>query len=403
MKRIWLFALLLLSCSIVLADEIQIDTQFPGGNIQVDSIENGIVHVRPEQRGSAMNWFYYAFRVKNAQGQTLKFVFDGPNRVGARGPAISSDEQKTWRYLSDKPGFSDREFTYTFGPNENSMIFAQAILYTQKDWDAFIADYKNRSDVHLSTLCKTPKGRGAERLQFGNPDAKFGIALTCRHHCCEMTASLVLEGILQEALSDSETGMRLRQNAYFFVVPFVDKDGVEDGDQGKGRAPHDHNRDYNHERYSEISALKSQVPQAFEGKKVFFMDLHCPWIRSGMNEYVYFPYPKNEQMSDASRVFSPILERIQKDEKGEIPYAASNDLPFGEAWNNDQNYFKFEDGTLTSGSKMWASSLPGIVFAGSLEMPFSNASGVEVTRENSRELGRNIAKTIVEFLQKQEP
>lgn len=387
----------------VFAEEFRIDRDFPGGNIEVVSVEKDVVRLRTEQRDSNSNWFYYAFRVQNAQGRTLHFIFDQQNRVGARGPAISADSEKTWRYLSDKPGFSSSEFTYTFGQEESSVIFAQAILYTQKNWDEFWKNYEENEknagkELRFSELCKGRKGRSVELLQFGNPDAKFGIALTCRHHCCEMIASYVLEGILQESLSDSDAGKWLRENTAFFVVPFIDKDGVEDGDQGKGRIPHDHNRDYNHEIYPEIRALKTQMPAVFEGKQIFFLDLHCPWIRSGMNEYLYSPMSPDAKMTEASGKYFEILEKLQK--SGEIPYSASNNLPYGEAWNNDANYRKMEDGKLTAGSKMWAMTLPGIIFSGTVEMPFSNSSDVEVTRENSRELGRNLARAMAEFLKK---
>ncbi|MDO4575803.1 MAG: M14-type cytosolic carboxypeptidase [Planctomycetia bacterium] len=398
MKKI-LWLLLLCLGSVALAGEIQIDCDFPGGNILVDSIKDGVVRVRPDQRGSTMNWFYYAFRVRNAQGQTLRFVFDQPNRVGSRGPAISTDNEKTWRYLSDKPEFHSQEFTYTFGPEEKEVKFAQAILYTQKNWDAFIAAYREKPTVRLSTLCRTRKGRDVELLRFGNENGKFGMALTCRHHCCEMTASFVLEGILEEAFSDTEAGRWLRENVAFYVVPFVDKDGVEDGDQGKGRAPHDHNRDYNHELYPEIKALKQGILEAFGEKKLFFQDLHCPWIRSGMNEYLYSPMSDQAKMSQAAGVYFKMLETIQKD--GEIPYVEANNLPFGQGWNNAANFRKMENGVLTSSAKMWVGTLPNTIYAGTLEMPYSNSSGVEVTRENSRELGRNMAKAMAEFLKTQ--
>ena len=361
----------------------------------MDSIGDGVVRLRPDLRDSA-DWFYYAFRVKNAQGQTLRFVFDAANRVGARGPAVSADGEKTWRYLSDSPGFSSKEFSYTFGPNEDSVLFSLAILYTQKNWDAWRAKYAENPDFRCSALCKSRKGRDVELLRFGNPEGKYGIALTCRHHCCEMTASYVLEGFLDEALSDSQAGCWLRENASFFVVPFIDKDGVEDGDQGKGRRPHDHNRDYNHEIYPEIRSLKAQLPAAFEGKSLVFFDLHCPWIRSGMNEYLYSPMSSNSRMTDASNVYFRMLEEEQK--SGEIPYAAANNLPYGVSWNTDANYKAMENGILTAGSKMWAGALPNTIFSATLEMPYSNSSDVEVTRENSRELGRNMARTMARYL-----
>jgi hypothetical protein len=45
-------------------------------------------------------------------------------------------------------------------------------------------------------------------------------------------------------LSESKDGRWFRENVEVVIVPFMDKDGVEEGDQGKNRKPHDHNRDY---------------------------------------------------------------------------------------------------------------------------------------------------------------
>lgn len=395
MKKL-LLAFLFCFCGSVFADEIAIDTNFPGGNIIVNSIKEGEIHVQPDLRTSP-TWFFYAFKVKNAQGKKIHFIFDQCSPIGSRGPAISTDGEKTWHYLSKTPDHPWNEFTYTFGPDESCVLFAQAILYTQKDWEAFVSAYRDRSEVRLSTLCKSRKGRDVELMEIvGNENAPFGVALTCRHHCCEMTASLVLEGILAEALSDSEEGKWLRQNVRFYVVPFVDKDGVEDGDQGKNRKPHDHNRDYNHEFHPEIKALKAGIVKTLGEKSLFFLDLHCPWLRSGMNEYLYSPMSNIEKMSQQAGIFFKILEKYQK--SGEIPYEEANNLPFGKEWNNQANYMKMEDSVLTIGSKMWAGKQPNAIFAGTIEMPYSNSSGVEVTRENSRELGHNIARSMVEFL-----
>lgn len=384
--------------------EIEIDAEFPGGNILVDSIQEDTIRVRPDLRGDR-DWFYYAFRVKNAEERTLSFLFDAPNRVGSRGPAVSADGGQTWTYLSGTPNADSRKFTYTFGADETSVLFALAPLYTQKNWDEFIAGYSKRSDVELSALCKSRKGRDVELLRVGkgNSKAKFAVILTCRHHCCEMTASFVLEGMLQEIFSESEYGSYLRENAEFFIVPFTDKDGVEDGDQGKGRKPHDHNRDYHHEIYPEIHALKAQTIQNFgtdSGKKIFFMDLHCPWIRSGMNEYFYSPMSSSQKMTEAAESFFRFFETHQKE--AEIPYSVKNNLPFGQGWNTTANYVKLENGIPTAGSKMWFGTLENAIFAGTIEMPYSNSSGVEVTAENARELGRNLSKAAVDFLRQTE-
>ena len=67
MKKFVIFALLLTLCSFVRAEEpITIDCNFPGGNIIVDSIKDGVARVRPDLRDTTSEWFYYAFRVRNA-------------------------------------------------------------------------------------------------------------------------------------------------------------------------------------------------------------------------------------------------------------------------------------------------------------------------------------------------
>lgn len=391
-----IFSMCLLALT-VSAAELEIDTDFPGGNIVVDSINGDTIRVRPELRDSR-DWFYYAFRVKNGEGRTLRFVFDADNRVGARGPAISSDEGKTWRYLSEKPGHSSREFTCTLGSDEKSVIFAQAILYTQRNWEEFVAPLKENENVTLGTLCKSRKGREVEMMRIGaeNKDAKFAVVFTCRHHCCEMTASFAMEGIISTVLSDTPEGKWLRENATFLFVPFIDKDGVEDGDQGKGRKPHDHNRDYNHELYPEIKNLKAYTVENFSDKQLFFLDLHCPWIRYGMNEYLYSPMPKRKEMQVAVTEFYKIFEKYQ--EGAEIPYKEAWNLPFGKDWNNEKNYYIMENGILTSSSKTFFGDLPNAILAGTIEIPYSNSSDVEVTPKNVRELGNNLGKTLAEYL-----
>ena len=119
-----------------------------------------------------------------------------------------------------------------------------------------------------------------------------------------------------------------------------------------------------------------------------------------MNEYFYSPMGPNEKMTAACDEYFKIFEKYQK--SGQIPYKVENNLPFGKDWNTEQNYFKYENGILTTGSKMWAGKLPNTILAGTIELPYSNASNVEVTPDNARELGRNMLKAFVEFMQRHE-
>lgn len=384
--------------SAVQAEEprVAIDCDFPGGNIKVDAIEGDVVNLRPDLRDTRGDWFYFAFRVRNAQGRTLRFVFDRDNRVGARGPAVSLDEGKTWKFLSDKPEFNSRQFSYEFGPDDNDVRFATSFVYTQADWDRF---WSKHPRLKTSVLCQSRQGREVELLRLGPPKAAFGCVLTARHHCCETMANFVIEGILEEVLSDSDDGAWLAENVSFFVVPFVDKDGVEDGDQGKNRRPHDHNRDYHQAIYPEIRAIKKQVPEAMDGKQYIFLDIHCPWLRGGkFNEALYSPGPESAKMIAALKRFSDLLEVQQKN--ATIPYKESNNLPFGQGWNTASNYNPAPGAQPQMASKTWAAMQDNCIWAGTFEVPYANAEGAVVDAASCRELGRNMAKCFRQFLQR---
>jgi len=213
-----------------------------------------------------------------------------------------------------------------------------------------------------------------------------------------------LEGIIETVLSDTEDGRWLRNHGDFFIVPLVDKDGVEEGDQGKNRRPHDHNRDYKLQIYPEIQAITKKVPEWLDGKPLFFLDLHCPWLRGGSdgndpgkgtNEYLYFVglNPENDsgKLVEKLHQFGTILEATKK---GSIPYRASFNIPYGTSWNTASNV-KTPD---LQKSSAWGSTLSNVIFSSTVEIPFANASGVVVDACSARELGRDLAKAIRLYL-----
>ena len=386
------------------ASDPVIDVDFPGGNVVVDSVSpDGLVKLRPDLRDTRGDWFYTAFRVRGAQGRTLRFEFDAPNRVGARGPAVSSDGGATWRWLSPTPDADSQRFEYAFGENETEVFFALSPLYTGANWDKFIAKYQGREGFTPFALCKARDGSDVRALAIAptGAAAKYGVTLTARHHACEAMASFLLEGLIDEIMSDGPAGRTLREKCEFFVVPFVDAPGVEAGDQGKNREPHDHNRDYAQAIYPSVRELKRYTAERFADKRVVFMDWHCPWIRGGKyNESIYSPETANEGMTKLLSQYSAYLEEAQSGKA--LPYLASNNLPFGKEWNTASNYERAEGEPVTLSSKHWAETLPNIFFSCGFELPYANAGGAEVTPDSAREFGRSAAQALAKLLDETE-
>jgi len=386
---------LLATLTCLAQDRLLVDADVPAGNVILEKIEGDTVSVRPDLRDTEGYWFYWRFRVRGAQGRTLTFKFTGGAPVGALGAAVSLDGGLSWAWQGRKPA-KGSEFVYTFGADAKDAQFCMAIPYLEKDLKAFLKKHEASPHLRARTLCASEKGRDVERLHVGRLDdaCRFRVLLTCRHHACEMMASYSLEGILEEILAGDEDGRWLRENVEFLVVPFMDKDGVEDGDQGKNRKGRDHNRDYMGQSvYASVRAMRELVPAWSDGKLRLTFDLHCPGISGAVHEVLHFVGQDNPKQWDAVGRFSAILESTQS---GSLKFASKDNLPFGKSWNTAKN--RKPDQLGASG---WGSTLPGVVLASGLEIPYANASGKTVSPESARAFGKDLARAMRLFLDRE--
>jgi hypothetical protein len=388
------WALMILAVSGVLPSDagVCVDAMIPAGNIVCDRMEGDQVYLHQEQRGSTQWWFYWAFRVCGAEGRTLTFHFTDGEPVGTRGPAVSLDKGLTWQWLNKD--FTKKSFTYAFTAAETEVWFAFGMVYTEREWKRFLKRFERSPFLEPGQLATTRKGRSVEKLRAGciTNEPRYRVLLTARHHACEMMASTVLEGVLEGVLAEDETGKWLREHVEFLVIPFVDKDGVEDGDQGKARAPRDHNRDYDGTRvHVETEAIQRLVPDWAGGKLKVVLDLHCPWIRGEYNEWVYQVGNSNTNLWAEQQALGMLLEKVSPNSLG---YRQANDLPYGKAWNSAAN---FSQG-LSFGR--WAAGLSGVRLSGSFEIPYATANQKEVNNDSARQFGRNLAVALQQYLKR---
>jgi hypothetical protein len=218
--------------------------------------------------------------------------------------------------------------------------------------------------------------------------------ITARHHACETMASYVLEGIIEELLSDSETGIWMRNHVEIILIPLVDHDGVEQGDQGKNRRPRDHNRDYDDGGlYPETRAIRQLARNWSPDCLTVAVDLHCPWIRGPHNDVIYMVGSSLESIASRQRVLGTMLEQLRQ---GPLPYRTADDLPFGTAWNTAANYDQGKS------FARWASEQEGVRLATTFEIPYARAAGEVVSAQSARLFGRDLARALAAYLRQAE-
>ena len=381
MKKVLLRLIILWSATAALGG-ITIECGYPGGNVKVEKIDEatGVVAVRPDLRDTKGYWFYWDFTLRGGAGRKLHFQFPKNDYLSSLGPAISRDGGKTWRWLNadGRRHEPNNAFDYAFAADENETRFAMSIPYLQKDWDTAAVRWRGRNGVKFGVLSKSESGtRDTEMLRIvcRSGKAKWFFVFTARHHACEASVNPVMEGIIDEILSDSPEAGWIRENADCVFVPFMDKDGVENGDQGKNRRPYDHNRDYLKERYSSVKALKKIVLEESAGRHLVFIDLHSPHIRSHPN------CPEQDQVFSFGCRDKTLNARwnrfranwIEAQRGGALVYDGKYDI-FG-----GTGYAKVIEKQWAAGfmsSDAWARTLPNCHFATCCEFGYSLCGGV---------------------------
>ncbi len=358
---------------------------FPGGNIVCETAEGDHVTLHQDLRDTEGWWFWWYFAVRGAAGRTLTFHFANKDVIGTRGPALSCDGGRSWSWLGrDRPA----AFRYAFPATGDEVRFAFAIPYLEADLQRFLARHTASAHLRRETLCRTAAGRAAECLYAGRLDgqAPCCMVFTARHHACESIANFEIEGILDAILADDETGAWYRRNVEALIVPFVDKDGVEAGDQGKNRRPRDHNRDYaDPSVHVTVQALRALIP-AWSGRRpLLAFDLHCPHLGGTWNEHVYFVGKEDPAIWLATTRLAAILEHSMT---GPVPYAEADNLPFGKAWNTGGNY------SAGRSFSAWVQTLPNARLGASLEFPYANVKCWTVAPAGVRDFGRDLARAI---------
>ena len=368
-----------------------LSADFPGGNVRVLGIEGGTVRLAPDLRETQRFWFFWRFRATFPGAGTWRFEFPDGNCVGTRGPAVRRAGERAWRWLSgDALHESDRVFEWTSAGPE-TIEFCQCIPYQGADFDAFAASFADDPRVTVSELCRSRAGRSVPLLRLREGEPAQAVLFSCRHHAQESMASFALEGLLRALASDEPWAAAFRGAFEVLAVPFVDRDGVEDGTQGKNRIPHDHNRDYGAaggHLYPECAALERLLD---ERRPAAVLDLHCPWIRGGeTNEHAYLVGIQAERLRPAQAAFGALLERHCPPE---APYFAADTLPFGALWNQPTDF----SGGSGMGFSRWAAAKPWPRLASGLEIPFANFREKTQTPDTVRAFGRGIAAALAEF------
>jgi len=371
-------------------DMLSIRADFPGGNVLIERIHKDTVWIAPDTRNISGDWFYWYFSVQSETDREIHFVFS-KHKIPSFGPAISQDGGETWQWMFDGLNKGMERFSFSF-KGGREVRFSIGFPYLQANYDKFIAQYASHPLVQLDTLCLLKSGRAVPMLHINNVNVqkKGKVVLTARHHACEMMASYTLEGMIA-AMLETDKFKWLTDHFDILIIPFVDLDGVENGDQGKSRTPRDHNRDYSGKSIHETTRAIREFLPAWVGDDFFVaLDLHCPGLVGRDHELLYLVGSKAPTFAEEEKRFSHILSLTSTNG---LSFKEKSLLEFGTSWNVGGSE------RLGDSFRTWVqNSFVGAKLVTILEVPYANNEGQRVSIENLELFGGDLVDALEKYL-----
>lgn len=292
----------LVSSAVALAAP-SVTSNFPGGSVEVESIDKNTCTIRflpatYPNRGLVAWWYFKVEGVKSGETVTLDL---GGTHWAQPDQAHFSYNNNTW--LQTAPGErTSGRIVYKHRVSEEAgargeIWFAWGPPFLLQQARNVVSNAcATTPDAHEFDLARSFEGRAVPAVLFSRqsaPDAgaqpkRPAVWVHARQHAWEAGSSWVAQGLVEWLASDAPLAMQLRKTADIYVVPIMDVDNVERGAGGKKQAPHDHNQDWGDSpHFPEVRAAIARVNALeAEGRLAGFFDLHNP--SSGPKNVLYF-------------------------------------------------------------------------------------------------------------------
>jgi len=233
---------------------------------------------------------WYSFRVEGGQGHELVFRITNAGGVSAASawsfnrPAVSSDGGATWGRIPTT-SYQDGVFSFEHTPSSNDEWIALNPVYNFSRW----TDLANQIGDHpmvdsLVVLTQTLQGRPFHLVKITDPSVpdseKGAVWGTARQHPAEVAGSWMAEGLILWLLGDDPQAAELRRRAVFYLMPFMNPDGVALGNYRVNSVGANLNREWSN-RDPTTAPTVAAAAQAVEGfvasggRLEFFVDFHA--------------------------------------------------------------------------------------------------------------------------------
>ncbi|XP_078574073.1 cytosolic carboxypeptidase 6-like isoform X2 [Branchiostoma floridae x Branchiostoma japonicum] len=322
-------------------------------------------------------------------------------------PLVKSTSRPRWQRVPPKNVYYYRcpdhrknyvmSFAFCFDREDDVYQFAYCFPYTYTRLQSYLEaiEKKNLDYFNRELLCLTVQQRRLDLLTITAPENldpdenQRVVFVTARVHPGETPASFVCQGWIDFLVSQHPIARVLRQHLVFKIVPMLNPDGVYLGNYRCSLMGFDLNRHWQDPSpwaHPTLQATKQLLMDLNGDEKVdldFYIDIHAH--STLMNGFMYGNVYDEEDRFEQQMVFPRLLGNNAED------------------FSLEQTSFNRDDEKAGTGRRFLGGALDDNCSCYTLEVSFfsylTNSSSVPVpyTEEAYMKLGRNVARTFLDF------
>lgn len=262
--------------------EIKINNQFDGARFNAVSQQNDstfTLTILPENSPiNSSPWF--AFKVWSKNSSNLYFNLKYPTTVHRYSPKQSADGL-LWSTIKDVKLNSDSSEAFFKIQTEADTLFISAQeLINAKTSYKWIDSLGGLTFLRKEIIGKSILNNPITALSSKTINGKKIIVVLSRQHPPEVTGYMAMQSFVNTITASTNLANRFRKHFQLVIIPFINPDGVTEGNWRHNAAGVDLNRDWDLFKQPEIAAVKDfllNLTTENKAKVYFAIDFHSTY------------------------------------------------------------------------------------------------------------------------------
>lgn len=223
---------------------------------------------------------WYAFKIWSSENRNLFITLNYGKEQHRYAPKLSNDGRHWYQGPPVSYNPDSTKVSFAVKVSSDTLIIAAQELMPAAVNQQWVDSLANLPYVHSQVIGYSLQGRPLTAMTTNGSDNRSMVVVLSRQHPPEVTGYMAMQQFVETLMGNSEQAQAFRSRYQLVVVPFINPDGVEEGNWRHSAAGVDLNRDWENFLQPETRAVKAfllRLVKEQQAKVYFGIDFHSTY------------------------------------------------------------------------------------------------------------------------------